>query len=501
MARLPSVGGDDGNWGTILNQFLQVSHNSDGTLKNIVTVFDVKDYGAAGDGSTDDTTSLQNAINAANAAGGGIVFFPIGNYKITGTLTGYASIWYLGAASSSQSDSGACIKQTGSNIDAIRFTNTTNGILNVIISNLRIQGPGSTTGNGIYLKNSGSGGVYQPFIYISIRDCYIANFNGTGACGIDMEGPIVSVLERVVCETCTNGFYLNGSAGGSDWTTTCTSITFNACYANRCQAGKGYWLKNVVYTTLNNCAADHCGTAYYLDTCNAITLNACGCEWINPDTASPGDGYVITGCNQIVLNSPYTYQNFHYSFHITGNSKGISIISPLESTPVSATNSLIVDSGSHVTVMNYGFTTGTSLATGTTNILDDGTGGIVTPTYAYFNGNVTSAGKFTMYNGFVVNATTKTAGYTIKTSDYVILCDATSAGFTLTLPDATANFGQVYVIKKTDSSGNAVTISTILSQKIDGASSASIATQNEAVMIMSDGTNWQVISQVATSIL
>jgi len=32
MARLPSVGGDDGNWGTILNQFLQVSHNTDGSL-------------------------------------------------------------------------------------------------------------------------------------------------------------------------------------------------------------------------------------------------------------------------------------------------------------------------------------------------------------------------------------------------------------------------------------------------------------------------------------
>ncbi len=30
--RLPTPGGDDGNWGTILNSYLQVSHNSDGTL-------------------------------------------------------------------------------------------------------------------------------------------------------------------------------------------------------------------------------------------------------------------------------------------------------------------------------------------------------------------------------------------------------------------------------------------------------------------------------------
>jgi len=32
MARLPIVGGDTGNWGTILNTYLQVSHAADGTL-------------------------------------------------------------------------------------------------------------------------------------------------------------------------------------------------------------------------------------------------------------------------------------------------------------------------------------------------------------------------------------------------------------------------------------------------------------------------------------
>lgn len=33
MARLPSVGGDEGTWGTVLNDFLLVEHNPDGTLK------------------------------------------------------------------------------------------------------------------------------------------------------------------------------------------------------------------------------------------------------------------------------------------------------------------------------------------------------------------------------------------------------------------------------------------------------------------------------------
>lgn len=36
MARLPQPGGDEGNWGNILNEYLSETHNTDGTLKNNV---------------------------------------------------------------------------------------------------------------------------------------------------------------------------------------------------------------------------------------------------------------------------------------------------------------------------------------------------------------------------------------------------------------------------------------------------------------------------------
>ena len=46
------------------------------------SIYDVKDYGAVGDGETDDTAAIQSALNEAGAARGGIVFLPTGNYLI-----------------------------------------------------------------------------------------------------------------------------------------------------------------------------------------------------------------------------------------------------------------------------------------------------------------------------------------------------------------------------------------------------------------------------------
>ncbi|HVS78815.1 MAG TPA: glycosyl hydrolase family 28-related protein [Candidatus Saccharimonadales bacterium] len=58
-------------------------------------VYNVMDYGAAGDGSTDDTDAIQAAIDAAAGDGGGKVYFPNATY-ITSQLTIKNHVWLQG---------------------------------------------------------------------------------------------------------------------------------------------------------------------------------------------------------------------------------------------------------------------------------------------------------------------------------------------------------------------------------------------------------------------
>jgi len=50
-------------------------------------VYNVLDYGAAKDGSTDDTAAVQAAVDAATTGGGGTVWFPSGTYAIEDGIT------------------------------------------------------------------------------------------------------------------------------------------------------------------------------------------------------------------------------------------------------------------------------------------------------------------------------------------------------------------------------------------------------------------------------
>lgn len=56
-------------------------------LSTFGNVYNVRFFGAKGDGSTDDTTAIQNAMNAASFDGG-TVYFPAGHYKFSNLIFG-----------------------------------------------------------------------------------------------------------------------------------------------------------------------------------------------------------------------------------------------------------------------------------------------------------------------------------------------------------------------------------------------------------------------------
>lgn len=134
-------------------------------------------------------------------------------------------------------------------------------------------------------------------------------------------------------------------------------------------------------------------------------------------------------------------------------------------------------------------------ASGLSRKLDPANSGIITP--AVLGTGAASASTFLngagAWSSLNLAVTTVTAAYTAMGMDAVILGNATTAAFSVTLPTAVGVTGKTYTLKKTDASANAVMFATTLSQTIDGGATAVLSYQNNTLTVVSDGSNWQVI--------
>jgi hypothetical protein len=122
-----------------------------------------------------------------------------------------------------------------------------------------------------------------------------------------------------------------------------------------------------------------------------------------------------------------------------------------------------------------------------------------------YQANQTSTGNLptsTTYWGILSNPSqlvSETAAYSILPSDSIVLLSAASAAFTSTLPTAVGVLGKSYTIKKIDSTSNVITIGTTSAQTIDGLTTAPLNTQDDTIEVISDGANWQVVSNATIS--
>jgi hypothetical protein len=96
MARLPTPGSDKGTWGNVLNQFLDVGHNSDGTPKDVGVIAAKYVKPDAGIPKTDLSSAVQTSLDNADAAIAGTVpdadASNKGKLQLAGDLAGTAAI-------------------------------------------------------------------------------------------------------------------------------------------------------------------------------------------------------------------------------------------------------------------------------------------------------------------------------------------------------------------------------------------------------------------------
>jgi len=145
----------------------------------------VKDFGAIGDGTANDTTPIQNAINYLNSIGGGDLYFPAGNYKANLTLL--SNVTLVGVSSRS-----SMIKPfTTGNVITVSTTSST---VRIGLRNIGIEGNiADATCNGLNLVPVAAGTFVND---INLENVYIWNCGNAGlyAAGTNSAGPFVQLL-------------------------------------------------------------------------------------------------------------------------------------------------------------------------------------------------------------------------------------------------------------------------------------------------------------------
>ncbi len=312
----------------------------------------VKDFGAIGNGSADDTAAIQAAVDWTSGEDRGIIFFPPGTYKATSAITfnydGEHSIIFEGCGDLSTLSGNF----NGYILDRSN-TNPTGGIR--VIRNLKISNA-HATGGCIRFEGSVAGSVencflngYRVITAIAgnswhIQNCNIVGSTSAGAWGI-MAANAVAVINcdfqacahgirhyntglQVIggrIETCTVGIMLGQDESGNSTQSTGalvaatsmeanqTGIDLNSCsLANiigvHASGGvsmvRGFYCHGASFSILNACATSGSYTTAGFDAdCNGgLVFNGCqgassggGPAWLMPATA--GAKIVCVGSN------------------------------------------------------------------------------------------------------------------------------------------------------------------------------------------------------------
>lgn len=232
----------------------------------------VKDEGAKGDGTTDDSPAFQSAINKLQAAGGGKLFIPKGTYRLTKTLNMQAtsSGWH-----------NLVVMGDGVGTTVLDFSTAVAGSDGIGIfgwgGRLRLS--------SFTLKNAPLVGINCNKGVLPGSESYISRVSmdnlvvdGCGSDGLRFVQVYMGTFNDI--ESRNNGdigFNLLGFH---------TSMVFNRCWAggdavypNGGNLGAGWKLNGLTYSKLISCSADwNGGQGYLVQNTAGFSIDSCGAE-------------------------------------------------------------------------------------------------------------------------------------------------------------------------------------------------------------------------------
>ena len=185
----------------------------------------VKDFGAVGDGVTDDTAAIQAAIDAVNVSTRNTVFFPEGTYKVSSALTYSNNLTLLGVSNGLFTNqlNNFPVKIDCSSVSGYLFTqpDVTNGDGALVISNMAFNGGGLATWSGL-VKGSTTNSAF----YLRLNNVGCGNGTSTTPL-LDLTGEVFSKVENSIFTLWPFGMLVKMS---KPLATLSTTLTFEKCY-------------------------------------------------------------------------------------------------------------------------------------------------------------------------------------------------------------------------------------------------------------------------------